>query len=120
MKQKVKGRVKSVKYAGKGLFLLLRTEDAIITQAIISLIFIGLGVYFGINRWEWIVQISMMGFVLATESLNTAVEKICDFIHPDYNEKIGLIKDIAAGAVSFAALTSVVVAIFLYYPYIFG
>ena len=36
--------------------------------------------------------------VLVAEALNTAVEKIADFVHPDFHIKIGFIKDIAAGA----------------------
>jgi diacylglycerol kinase (ATP) len=54
--------------------------------------------------------------VLSIEGLNTAVEKIADFIHPEYHEKIGFIKDIAAGSVFFAALTAMAVAGLIYVP----
>ena len=50
---------------------------------------------------------------------NTAVEKIADFIHPDYHERIGFIKDIAAGAVFFAALTAIAIGCIIYFPYLF-
>lgn len=112
------GRVKSLKFALRGMVLLLKTEHAIISQFSISLIFIGLGFYFGITRMEWIVQLFLIGFVLTIESLNTAVEKVCDFIHPDFHERIGFIKDISAGAVSFAVITTLVIASIIYYPYI--
>jgi diacylglycerol kinase (ATP) len=118
MKAFLIGRAKSLKYALQGMFLLLRTEHAIIAQSSISLLFIALGFYYGIDRMEWIVQTFLIGFILATESLNTAVEKVCDFIHPDYHERIGFIKDISAGAVAFAVLFSLAVAAMLYYPYI--
>ena len=42
-----------------------------------------------ISREEWMMQILVFGLVLAIEGLNTAVEKIADFIHPDYHERIG-------------------------------
>jgi len=58
--------------------------------------------------------------VLAVEGLNTAVEKTADFIHPDYHKKIGFIKDISAGAVTFAALTAVAIGLFIYLPKIFN
>jgi diacylglycerol kinase (ATP) len=48
--------------------------------------------------------------------MNTAVEKICDFIHPEYHEKIGFIKDIAGGAVLFAAIASIAVGLLIYVP----
>ena len=61
-------------------------------------------------------QFLAIGIVLVAEALNTAVEKVADFIHPEYHEKIGFIKDIAAGAPSFAAFTSLIIAGFIYIP----
>lgn len=112
------GRIKSIRYAVKGLFLLLATENAIITQGVIALIFVGLGFYLDIDRVDWALQILAIGLVLSIESLNTAVEKVCDFIHPEHHEKIGFIKDIASGAVTFAALTAFAVALLIYSPYL--
>lgn len=114
------GRVKSLKYAVRGFFLLLTTENSIITQSIFSLIFIGLGFYFDISRTDWALQFLAIGLVLSIESLNTAVEKICDFIHPDYHEKIGFIKDIGSGAVTFAVLTAFLVGLLIYGPFFIG
>jgi hypothetical protein len=45
-----------------------------------------------------------------------SVEKVADFIHPEYHERIGFIKDIAAGAVFFAALTAIVIGAIIYVP----
>ena len=45
-----------------------------------------------------------------------AIEKIADFVHPNYHKEIGFIKDIAAGAPSFAAFTSLIIACFIYIP----
>jgi len=63
-------------------------------------------------------QTLAIGLVLSIEGLNTAVEKIADFIHPDYHESIGFIKDIAAGAVFFAAMTALIIAAIIYIPYL--
>jgi len=112
-------RAKSMTVAVKGMFILIRTEHAIMAQSSLFLIFIAMGFLFGISRIEWIIQFSMIGMILATEGMNTAVEKLCDFIHPEYHKKIGFIKDISAGAVSFAVLFSMINAIIIYFPYIF-
>lgn len=114
------GRIKSIKYAVKGFFLLLTTENAIISQSVIALVFIGLGFYFEIDKMDWALQILAIGLVLSIESLNTAVEKVCDFIHPEHHEKIGFIKDVASGAVTFAALTAFVIAALIYGPILVG
>jgi diacylglycerol kinase (ATP) len=74
------------------------------------------GFYFNISTTEWIFQIFAIGLVMSVEGLNTAVEKVADFIHPEYHEKIGFIKDIAAGAVFFSALTAVAVGLLIYLP----
>ncbi|MBV7441026.1 diacylglycerol kinase family protein [Weeksellaceae bacterium TAE3-ERU29] len=118
MKDFLIGRAKSLKFAVKGMFILMRTEHAIISQLIIFLFVILLGFYFKITKIEWALQFLCFGLILTAESLNTAIEKICDFIHPDFHTKIGLIKDISAGAVSFAVTFSIIVTIIIYYPYL--
>lgn len=56
--------------------------------------------------------------VLSAEMFNTAVEKICDVIHPDFDPRIGLIKDIAAGGVLLMTILSLIVGVIIYYPYL--
>ncbi len=56
---------------------------------------------------------------MSLEGMNTAVEYISDFIHPDRHASIGLIKDIAAGAVFIAAATAAIAALVIYIPKIF-
>ncbi|MDV3733966.1 diacylglycerol kinase [Elizabethkingia anophelis] len=113
------GRVKSFRYAFKGAFLLITTEHSVITQSLLAAILIISGFLFHITKTEWLFQVLVIGLVLSIEGLNTAVEKLCDFIHSDYHKHIGFIKDIAAGAVTFAALTAVVVVLIIYSPYIY-
>ncbi len=111
------GRIKSLKYTLRGAYLLLKTEHSIITQTAIAGAFVALGFYFGISRIEWMIQIFAIGLVLTAESLNTAIEKLCDFVHPDFHKKIGFIKDISYGAMTFAVGASLLIAILIYYPH---
>ena len=110
------GRLKSMRYAFNGAVKLITTEHSVMIQFSIAVILIFAGVYFDITATEWMFQILAIGLVLGIESLNTAVEKIADFIHPDYHEKIGFIKDIAAGAVFFAAMTAIAIGCIIYIP----
>ena len=112
----LRGRVRSIKFAIKGMWLLLTTEDSIKVQFSCGIIAVIAGFYFDISTVEWMIQLIVIGMVLIAESLNTAVEKLADFIHPAYHERIGFIKDIAAGAASFAAIISLIVAGFIYLP----
>ncbi len=110
------GRLKSMSFALKGAFKLITTEHSIMVQSSMAVILTIAGFYFEIDRYEWMVQTLTIGLVLGIEGLNTAVEKIADFIHPDYHQKIGFIKDIAAGAVFFAAMTAIAVGLMIYVP----
>lgn len=112
------GRLKSMKFAAKGAFKLITTEHSVMVQSSIGVLITLAGFYFDINKTEWLVQTLAIGLVLGIEGLNTAVEKIADFIHPEYHERIGFIKDIAAGAVFFAAITAIAIAAIIYIPYL--
>ena len=110
------GRFKSMGFAIKGAYKLITTEHSVMVQSSLAVIMIIAGFYFDINRYEWIMQILAFGLVLSIEGLNTAVEKIADFIHPEFHDRIGFIKDIAAGAVMFAALAAIAVGMLIYIP----
>ncbi len=110
------GRLKSLKYALLGAYKLLSTEHSVMVQFSIGLLMTFAGFYFEITSSEWMFQILAIGLVLSIEGLNTAIEKIADFIHPDFHTKIGFIKDIAAGAVFFAAMTAIAIGLIIYIP----
>lgn len=110
-------RLRSVGYAFRGLKILVTTEKSIQIQLIIAIIVTGFGIYFKITPLEWIIQITMIGLVMAIEGVNTAIEQLADFVHPDQHAKIGYLKDIAAGAVLIASIIAITVGIIIYSPY---
>lgn len=114
----ITGRLKSFKYAILGAYKLVTTEHSIMVQFSLGILVTVAGFYFGISKTEWLFQTMAIGLVLSIEGLNTAVEKIADFIHPDFHNKIGFIKDIAAGAVFFAAVVAIAVGLIIYIPII--
>ena len=77
------------------------------------------GFYFEISNTEWILQILAIGLVLGIEGLNTAVEKIADFVQPEFDEKIGFIKDISAGAVMLVSIAASIIGLIIYIPKLF-
>jgi diacylglycerol kinase (ATP) len=110
------GRLKSIGFALKGAIKLITTEHSIMIQSSVSVLMIIAGFYFNITTTEWLFQTLAIGLVLSIEGLNTAVEKIADFIHPEYHSRIGFIKDIAAGSVLFAAFTAIAIGLIIYVP----
>lgn len=112
-------RIRGGGYALKGALILIKSEHSIQVQVIIAILITVAGFYFDISKTEWMFQIISIGLVLSTEGLNTAIEGIADFVHPNFHSKIGYIKDVAAGAVLFAAFTAIIIAGFIYIPHIF-
>ena len=109
-------RLKGCGYAIKGAFMLVKNEASIQVQLFIAITITIAGFYFEISNTEWMLQIFAIGLVMTAEGLNTAAEEIANFVHPDLHEKIGYIKDVAAGAVFFSALAAVVIACIIYFP----
>ncbi|MEM9364178.1 MAG: diacylglycerol kinase family protein [Bacteroidota bacterium] len=112
-------RIKSVGFALKGMFLLLRTEASIQIQFVIALVVTAAGFYFSISATEWIIQLISIGLVMGIEGANTAIEKLADYVQPEHDKKIGLIKDISAGAVMIVSILASIVGFIIYVPKLF-
>ena len=110
------GRLKSIGFALKGAYKLITTEHSIMVQSFVGVCTVIAGFYFDISHEEWLIQTLAIGLVLSIEGLNTAVEKLADFVQPNFDEKIGFIKDIAAGSVFFAAMSSLAIWGVIYVP----
>ena len=112
-------RLKSIGYAFKGAMYLIKTEASIKIQVFCAIAVTIAGFYFDISRTEWLFQIAFIGLVMSLEGINTAIEYISDFVHPERHEAIGKIKDIAAGAVFIGAISAAIAAMVIYIPKIF-
>jgi diacylglycerol kinase (ATP) len=98
------------------MILLLSREASIQVQAVIAIIMTVLGFVVGLSATEWMIQCLTIALVMGIEGMNTAVEELADFVHPEQHPRIGFVKDVAAGAVFIAALIAVVVGGILYFP----
>ena len=54
--------------------------------------------------------------VLSAELFNTAIELICDFMEPNINPKIKLIKDLSAAGVLIVAIGSALIGGVIFFP----
>jgi len=109
-------RLLGFKYATKGAWMLLKNEASIQVQLVVAIGITIAGFYYHISTTEWIAQTLAIGLVMSIEGLNTAAEEIANFVHPDFHNKIGYIKDVAAGAVFFSAIAAIIIACLIYIP----
>lgn len=109
-------RIKSFIYAFNGMKILLKEEPNSRIHLLATIIVICAGWYFNITISEWIYVTFAFGIVFAMETVNSAIENIADFIHPEKHESIKRIKDLAAGAVLFSAIASAIVGLLIFIP----
>ena len=109
----------SVLNSVNGIIRMLRSERNFQLEILALLINIFLIVYLKLSPEHAAIIFLVCFAVLSAEMLNTAIEKICDFVHPDFRDRIGLIKDFSAGAVLLLAFVSVIIGLLIYPQYIF-
>ena len=63
----------------------------------------------GASLTEWMLIAVCIGAVTGAEIFNSAIEKLCDTLHPDKSSGIGRAKDLAAGGVLTLAVASAAV-----------
>ncbi len=113
-----KKRLLSFKYAFQGIFLMFREEHNSRIHAIVALLVVFAGFYFGISKLEWIAVILAIGLVFSMELLNSSIENIADFISPEYHNSIKKVKDLGAGAVLISAIAAAIIGILIFMPYL--
>ncbi len=111
-------RMRSFIYAARGIKQLATHEHNMWIHMVAAVCVIVAGFVFNITQMEWIAIILCIGLVMAAEGFNTAIEKIADYISPDWMDAIGKIKDIAAGAVLICAATAAIIGLIVFTPYL--
>lgn len=110
---------KSFLYAFRGVLAMIKTERNFQIELLAFFINLFLIFYFKLNTTDAALILMASAAVLSAEIFNTAIEKICDIIQPDFDKRIGFIKDIAAGAVVLMAIASAIIGVLVYWKYVF-
>ena len=75
-----------------------------------------LGIVTKISSLQWLLIGFCITLVIALEMINTAIEALADHLHPGIHPKIGLVKDLAAGAVLIAAVMAFITGCCIFTP----
>ena len=109
-------RVQSFKHAGRGIWLIFKTQHNAWIHLLAIVAVIALGIYTNLELNEWMFICLAIGLVLVAELTNTAIEFLGDAITKEPDENIKNAKDIGAGAVLMAALIAVIIAGLIFTP----
>jgi len=109
-------RCKSILIAVAGIRSFFSKEVHGRLHLILALIAIAISLICGLNPLEWLFIVLSLTLVFISEMFNTCIERIMDYINKDYDPRIKIIKDIAAGAVLVAAIFAIIVAAVILLP----
>ena len=107
-------------YAFRGVWYLLRTQRNAQIHCLAALCATALGLWLGLERWEWLAITITIGMVIAAEGFNTAIEAAVDTATSEYHPMAAVAKDVGAGAVLICAITAVVVGCIVFLPHLWA
>lgn len=108
--------LKSLKYAYEGIKILVQEEPNYRIHTAWTFIVLICGLIFQVSSFEWCLLVIVISIVFVTETLNTSVENIMDFVSEKRDERIKRIKDLSAAAVLIAVLGTIVVGLIIFLP----
>ena len=109
-------QARSFRNAFRGIVVAIQQETHCKIHLLATIAVIVLGILLHIALNEWIVIFICIAMVWCLELINTAIENIVDMVSPERQERARNIKDIAPGAVLFAAICSVIIACLIFIP----
>jgi diacylglycerol kinase len=114
----IAARLHSFRHAGHGLLFLLRSEHNAWLHFAATAAVIGAGLALEIDSvdWRWIAAAIL--WVWSAEAFNTAIERICNLVSPESDERVRIVKEVAAGAVLVSAIGATLIGAFTFLPYI--
>jgi len=110
----------SFKFAFNGLKETLIFERNFKIMLIAALLMAGAVFYFDSTRTEKAVIFTAIFAVLTLELVNTAIERILDFLEPTHHEEVRIIKDLMAAVVLVACFGAVIIGLIVFWPHFFN
>jgi len=109
---------KSMKFAIRGLKMIIKNERNFRIQLFMGSMFIIVGLIIRFEHSEWIATCFFVTLVLISEAFNSVIEAICDCISLEYRDTIKYAKDVSAGAVLLSSIAAVFGGLVIMYPHL--
>ncbi|MBU2652595.1 MAG: diacylglycerol kinase [Bacteroidetes bacterium] len=101
---------RKLKVCFSGLRYAVLYDFSVAYKVILSILLLAVCFYF--RQWmDFISVLAATGLMLICEMFNTTIEALCDFVETQQNEKIRVIKDIAAAATGISIVIWAVVMV---------
>lgn len=117
--QKNRTFIDSFRYAFEGVRTVFQEERNMRSHTFSTLAVLLLAIFLPLNLSEWLWILLVCFLVLIMEIWNTVIENIVDFVSPEIHPQAKKIKDMAAAAVLFTSLFSLITGAIILLPKIF-
>lgn len=108
-------------FALSGLTYAFQSEANFRTHCALSVLVLVFGFGVGLAPWEWAILLVCIALMLATELINTAIERCVDrFCDVKMDTAAGQVKDLAAGACLVVAFSCFCIGILIFVPHLTG
>jgi undecaprenol kinase len=108
---------KSQGHARNGIKLIFKNERNFRIDIVFAILVVIAGFLFRVSHSDWIALSLVISMVFISETINSAIEALCDTVSSDYKVNVKYAKDVSAGAVLVSAFVSVVTGIIVFLPY---
>jgi diacylglycerol kinase len=107
------------RHASNGILWFFKVERNAKIHFVCTILVVAVGFILHATQLEWLFLTFAIISVWVAELLNSAIELLCDYVQPERNSTIKIVKDLAAGAVLFAAIGSAIVGGVVFLPKIY-
>jgi diacylglycerol kinase (ATP) len=114
-KLKMKKIIISVRCAFKGIRYAFATERNIRVHLLVFILVLIAGIAFGISKIEFLLIFAISAVNFSLELANTAIERLADKVSPVYDEQIGVVKDVMAGAVLVSSIFAIIFGLVIFF-----
>lgn len=107
----MKKQIFSFGWAFRGFWSAVCEEPHLRFHIVAGLYVLAFSFFYDFSAAQWATLIILIALVIATELINTAIERVCNAVTRERNPLIQIAKDAAAGAVLISALAAAVIAV---------
>ena len=115
--QRKKNLFLSLQNAWRGLWTVLVREPAFKYMVAAALLVVGSMLYFPTSRIEKAVLLVMIFSVLGLEMINSIMERFLDFLQPNLDPRVKIIKDLLSAFVFLVISGAAIIGILIFWPY---
>ena len=112
----IKARLRSFVFAFNGLRILLREEHNARIHLLGAVLAVLFGIVFHLSVVEWIIVCLCIGCVFVLEIINSAIERLANYVSPNHHKLIGQVKDLSAAGVLVGAATALIIGLLIFIP----